>query len=124
MYDRGGGCSCGLYKVCNCEDHKEEKMEIGKKVEQTYDSNNAFGFSLMTEGEVKQKERELQAHLETVTTVADVTKQKLGNLHEAIMPLLSALGADSEKDYVYWPGSQRVSAIQAFVEKMEKLIAE
>ena len=53
----------------------------------------------------------------TVSATAEKTEDKLNNLYNAILPLLSNLKANPEKDYIYWP--KRTEKVEAF----EDLIA-
>lgn len=71
-------------------------------------SYNNFGFSLMSEKEIKSKERKLQ--------------EKVNGLHKMIMPFLENLSKDEDKEYICWPN--RVPQIKAFIEEIEMFVNE
>lgn len=83
-----------------------------------------FGFSAVSEEELKTIERELEA------TVADKEQQikqveqsyhnKLGTLYNMIMPLLKNLAKDEGKDYIYWP--DRKEKMEAFIKKVQDVV--
>lgn len=91
---------------------------------ETFNEHNAFGFSLVSEQEVKKKEHELKDHLERYTSEVENLKtdlqSKLSGLIGEVMPLLSGLAENPEKDYIYWPGATRVEAINAFIKKINE----
>ncbi len=95
-----------------------------------------FGFSLLSEDELKRREDEAaaQAAQYAATKAAEAFKQefeyeitktseyyqgRLKDLYEAIMPLLVNLCKDNEKAYIYWPNRQE--KIQKFIEKITRL---
>jgi len=95
-----------------------------------------FGFSLLSEDELKKREDEAaaQAAEYAATKAAEAFKQefeqeinktseyyqsRLKDLYEAIMPLLVNLSKDDDKAYIYWPNRQE--KIQRFIDKITKL---
>jgi phosphoenolpyruvate-protein kinase (PTS system EI component) len=95
-----------------------------------------FGFSLLSEDELKRREDEAaaQAAQYAATKAAEAFKQefeqeinktseyyqgRLKDLYEAIMPLLTNLCKDNDKAYIYWPNRQE--KIQRFIDKITKL---
>lgn len=64
-----------------------------------------FGFSMITENELPVRE----------------DKTKLIQLRDMIMPLLVNLKQNPDKDFISWPGKQRIKSIDSFIEKMYKL---
>ena len=100
----------------------------------TLNEDDDFGFSLVSEEELKAKEAELQAKLleqsqvvqevvkqasETEATVTEY-KDKLNGLRNMIMPLLNNLAKDPTKTYVFWP--DRATKIKAFIMKVNSYV--
>jgi hypothetical protein len=70
-----------------------------------------FGFTLVDEDEldsVQKIERVAKDSLEA----ADYNQDKLDSLYNAIMPLLTNLKANPEKEYIKWP--DRVAKVEEF----------
>jgi hypothetical protein len=70
-----------------------------------------FGFTLVDEDEldsVQKIERVAKDSLEA----ADYNQDKLDSLYNAIMPLLTNLKANPEKEYIKWP--DRVVKVEEF----------
>lgn len=88
------------------------------------DESNDFGFSLVSEEELKAAEKELQAHLAVTTQTAQQTskgaKEALYGLRDMIKPLLNNLAADSGKTYVYWP--DRAAKMRDFIKKVDAYV--
>lgn len=124
-YDQGGGCPCGLYSECipQCENappareicacgpngycnctHKTEKKR--KKMDK--DSGD-FGFTMVGDEDI------------TKSVPKDTRADQLCSM---IMPLLMNLKLNPEKDYIQWHGIDRVKQIDAFIEKMNKVMAD
>ena len=76
-----------------------------------------FGFTAVDEDELEAVQK-TTTKLETTSAKADEVEEKLNKLYNAILPLLSNLKANPEKDYIYWP--KRTEKVEAF----EDLIAE
>jgi hypothetical protein len=72
-----------------------------------------FGFTVVNEEELKVTQDAVAAGEETNT--------KLNSLYEAIIPLLTNLKQNPEKDYIYWP--DRVTKIEAFEEHLKGIIS-
>lgn len=119
-YDYGGGCPCGLYrecipqcenapkKICTCGpygycscDDKPEKRK--KKMDK---DPGDFGFTLVGEEDITYKSADFRAE----------------QLRDMIMPLLNNLKRNPEKDYIQWPGADRVKQIDDFIAKINKLV--
>ena len=83
-----------------------------------------FGFSAVSEDELKSIERELEAKVasqeQQIKQVSQSYKEKLDTLYTMVMPLLNNLAKDSDKDYIYWPGRQK--KIQDFIKKVQTLV--
>ena len=75
-----------------------------------------FGFTAVDEDELEAVQKTAQK-LESTSGKAEELEDKLNKLYNAILPLLSNLKANPEKDYIYWP--KRTEKVEAF----EDLIA-
>lgn len=96
-------------------------MNLKRSVDDYFDD---FGFSAVSEEELKSNERELaqkfkQTHQQLETIEASY-KQKLENLYSTIMPLLLNLKKNPEKEYIYWPN--RTEKIDEFLKKIESIV--
>ena len=89
-----------------------------------YDIENAFGFSLVSEEELKQHEEYLKKKVEEQSIIVQRTSNeltdKLHTLKNMIMPLLVNLAKDPDKSYIFWPN--RVEKINEFIQKIDKFI--
>jgi hypothetical protein len=92
-----------------------------------------FGFSLVSEAELKAHEELLKKKVEEQSKIVQqTTKQmeqnsldlqdKLMGLRNMIMPLLVNLSKDPEKTYILWP--DRAEKIQTFIKKVDDFIKE
>jgi flavin-dependent dehydrogenase len=86
--------------------------------------NFDFGFTAVSEDELKTIERELEAKVADRDTqlkqVAASYEERLNTLYKMVMPLLNNLAKDAEKDYIYWPGRQK--KMQEFIKQVESLV--
>ena len=95
-------------------------------VDDLYDfDNNDFGFSAVSETELKAMEKQLQAQVQEKNTQLEAVSQsyeeKLNALYKMIMPLLVNLAKDGDnKEYIYWPGRQK--KMQDFIQKVNILV--
>ncbi len=76
-----------------------------------------YGFSLMTEEEVKKAENELLEQKNNELT--DVQKKLLG-FKKIIWPFLEHLKTDGDKLYVFWP--QRASKVTELQRKIQNYL--
>jgi len=74
-----------------------------------------FGFTAMDEDELTVVQQTTE-QLTQVTSTAETTQQRLDNLYNSIMPLLTNLKANPEKEYIYWP--DRTGKIEQFETKL------
>jgi len=85
-----------------------------------------FGFSAVSESELKTLERELQQQVTAKDSeIEQVTKtyeQKLNTLYKMIMPLLNNLSSDADKPYIYWPN--RTEKLNDFIAQIDKLVGK
>lgn len=83
-----------------------------------------FGFTAVSEDELKEMERELEAKVaiqdQQLKQVAASYEEKLMTLYKMVMPLLNNLAQDSDKAYIYWPNRQK--KMQDFIKKVETLV--
>jgi hypothetical protein len=86
--------------------------------------NDDFGFSLVSEDELKAHEDLLRRKIEEQTEVVQKTeaelKDKLDGLRAMIMPLLINLSKDPDKSYIFWP--DRVQKIEKFIKKVNDYV--
>jgi hypothetical protein len=110
-YDYGGGCPCGLYRECipQCE-HATVTTNITsiQKVRNMQDDHD-FGFTFADEEQFTKVEK-------------IVDEEKLKKLRAMIMPLLLNLKKGADKDIIQWPAKERIKSVDAFIQKMDKLI--
>ena len=74
-----------------------------------------FGFTAVDEDELTAVQQLKTTTTEVVAT-AVVTQTKLDKLYNAIVPLLTNLKANPEKEYILWPN--RTEKIEAFEKKL------
>jgi len=83
-----------------------------------------FGFSAVSEEELRELERQLQEKTllqETqIKQISRTHEEKLEALYKLIMPLLVNLQKNPEKDYIYWPS--RAEKVSDFIKRVDKLI--
>jgi hypothetical protein len=88
------------------------------------DFDNDFGFSLVSEAELKKHEEMLKKKVEEQSKVAARTtaemQDKLNGLRNMIMPLLNNLAKDPDKTYILWP--DRADKIKAFIKKVNDYV--
>jgi len=94
-------------------------------------SDDDFGFSLVSEEELKAHEELLKKKVEEQSKVVQQTakkmeetaaqmQDKLHGLRNMIMPLLVNLAKDPEKTYILWP--DRADKIQKFIKKVDDYV--
>ena len=89
-----------------------------------------FGFSLVDADElteVQQVRTELsqtESHAEEWAAQAEQWRQKAQGIYNAVMPLLNNLSSQPEKEYIYWPGEDRVNKINAFKLKLNQILED
>ena len=72
-----------------------------------------FGFSLMSEDEIKIEEEKLKK-------VVENESHKLNKVREMIMPLLKNLMKEPQKEYIYWP--DRKEKVEDFLKQINDFI--
>ena len=78
-----------------------------------------FGFTAVDEDELEVVQKQSQK-LESTSGKADELEDKLNKLYNAILPLLSNLKANPEKEYIYWP--KRTDKIEEFEDRIKEII--
>ena len=78
-----------------------------------------FGFTAVDENELEAVQK-LSNEASTVAASAEENEEKLNKLYNAILPLLSNLKMNPEKDYIYWPN--RTEKVEAFEELIAGII--
>ena len=72
-----------------------------------------FGFSLMSEDEIKIEEEKLKK-------VVENESYKLDKVREMIIPLLKNLMKEPQKEYIYWP--DRKEKVEDFLKQINDFI--
>jgi len=78
-----------------------------------------FGFTAVDENELEAVQK-LSNEASTVAASAEENEEKLNKLYNAILPLLSNLKANPEKDYIYWPN--RTEKVEAFEDLISGIV--
>jgi hypothetical protein len=78
-----------------------------------------FGFTAVDEDELEAVQQ-LATKSETATNTVNQLEDKLNRLYTAILPLLTNLKKNPEKDYIYWP--KRTAKIDQFEDVLRKII--
>ncbi len=88
------------------------------------DTHDDFGFSAVSEDELKANENKLKEHLSIKSSelqnVSNTYEQKLEALYKQIMPLLINLQKNPDKEYVFWP--HRAEKIKEFIKKIDDIV--
>lgn len=83
-----------------------------------------FGFSAVSEDELRTIERELEAKVaiqdQQLKQVSQSYEEKLNTLYTMVMPLLKNLAKDSDKDYIFWPNRQ--AKMNDFIKQVESIV--
>jgi predicted small metal-binding protein len=78
-----------------------------------------FGFTAVSEEELEVVQK-TAASAEEEAATATVNEDKLNKLYNAILPLLSNLKLNPEKNYIYWPN--RTEKVEQFEEMIANII--
>ena len=80
-----------------------------------------FGFTAVDEDELNAvQEKNLQ--VDAAQSTAEANQEKLDKLYNAIMPLLSNLKKNPEKDYILWPN--RLAKVEEFETHLQGIYSE
>ena len=77
-----------------------------------------FGFTVVNEDELEVAQKATKTAT-AATATAKSTDDKLNKLYNAIIPLLTNLKANPEKDYILWPN--RLAKVEAFEDLLQKI---
>jgi hypothetical protein len=77
-----------------------------------------FGFTAVDENELEAVQKATQ-EVTQVASTATTTQDKLDRLYNAIIPLLTNLKKNPEKEYILWP--DRLSKVEAFEDKLTEI---
>ena len=80
-----------------------------------------FGFTAVDESELESVQK-AQAEVNTTSADAQLAEEKLNKLYNAILPLLTNLKKNPEKDYIYWPN--RVGKVDEFEDMITKIVKD
>ena len=78
-----------------------------------------FGFTAVDESELDAV-KEIEASASTSSAENKALQDKVNNLYNAILPLLTNLKQNPEKEYILWPN--RTEKIEQFEEHIAKII--
>lgn len=78
-----------------------------------------FGFTAVDENELEAVQASTQTAASNATELA-AAEAKLGKLYNAILPLLSNLKKNPEKEYILWPN--RTEKIEQFEDVISNII--
>ena len=78
-----------------------------------------FGFTAVDESELDAV-KEVQTSTSTLNAENKELQDKVNNLYNAILPLLTNLKKNPEKEYILWPN--RTEKIDAFEDHIRKII--
>ena len=86
--------------------------------------NEDFGFSAVSEDELKALEKRLAEDVKQkskqLEDIETTYKGKLEQLYKAVMPLLHNLAANPEKEYIYWPN--RTEKVKGFIDRVNAIV--
>jgi len=77
-----------------------------------------FGFTAVDETELEAVQK-ATAEVSQVSSTATTTQDKLDKLYNAVIPLLTNLKKNPEKEYILWP--DRLSKVEAFEDKLTEI---
>lgn len=97
------------------------KSKLNLSLDDAFDD---FGFSAVSEDELKEREKMLQQQVHNqskeLEAIEETYKGKLEQLYKTIMPLLLNLAKDDNKEYIYWP--DRTTKVNAFIERVKHIV--
>lgn len=78
-----------------------------------------FGFTAVDENELEVVQKASNTAAAATVGIAEM-EDKLNRLYNAILPLLSNLKKNPEKEYIYWP--KRIAKIEEFEDYISSII--
>ena len=79
---------------------------------------NDFGFTAVDEYELSAVQ-EVKSTLTEVSSTAETTQDRLDKLYNAVVPLLTNLKANPEREYILWP--DRLKKVEQFEDYIQKI---
>lgn len=79
-----------------------------------------FGFSAVDESELESLQK-ATAEAQEASTAASTYEDKLNKLYNSVVPLLSNLKKNPEKDYIYWPN--RLQKLEEFEDVLSSIVS-
>lgn len=80
-----------------------------------------FGFTAVDESELESVQK-AKAEVTNTSAGAQKAEDRLNELYNAILPLLSNLKKNPEKDYIYWPN--RTDKVDQFEDMINKIVKD
>jgi uncharacterized protein Yka (UPF0111/DUF47 family) len=80
-----------------------------------------FGFTAVDEDEL-EKVQELAQQTQTTSNEVAHLQNKIDKLYNSVLPLLTNLKKNPEKDYIYWPN--RTEKIEQFEDVISGIVNE
>jgi len=78
-----------------------------------------FGFTAVDESELEAF-KTIKSEATSASAEVEALEEKVSRLYNAILPLLTNLKKDPDKDYILWPN--RTEKIDAFEDHIRKII--
>ena len=78
-----------------------------------------FGFTAVDESELEAVQK-ATTKVESTSSKVEETEEKLNKLYNAILPLLSNLKKNPEKEYILWPN--RVEKVEQFEDLISAIV--
>lgn len=78
-----------------------------------------FGFTAVDESELEAVQK-ATTKVESTSSKAEEAEEKLNKLYNAILPLLSNLKKNPEKEYILWPN--RVEKVEQFEDLISVIV--
>jgi len=89
-----------------------------------------WGFTLVDGDELSEVQEVRSELTETESSVTEWMHQaeewrgKANEIYKAVMPLLDNLSTSPDKEYIYWPGEDRVNKINDFKLRLNKILED
>ena len=80
-----------------------------------------FGFTAVDESELEVVQQ-AQLVVDETSNTASALETKINDLYNAVIPLLSNLKKNPEKDYIFWPN--RTEKIEQFEDHLMKIMKQ
>ncbi len=121
-YDQGGGCACGLRKICDCGSGQADGRSpnvrdyynnlLSRNEEKKMNTDNDFGFTFSDGSDLP----EVSQAKEHATKITKSTNDALESVLSAVNTFLDNLQKEPEKKYLLWP--DRAAKVKQFQDKI------